>query len=170
MPAAKAQISMCILTAWSGPSLSPNRIIGNSSRKHTYINFNLLKPHFWIVKLGFTGIYIFLISVQKHRFWVLVRLPWWGTSRNMQNRIFIWKLSVFGGETFNTMYMWIGVFSKWRALNPCPAEPGLFCKQCRSEEANWSGSALFVIQFVNLHQESGLSNRIGWQLEMVVAS
>ena len=37
-------------------------------------------------------------------------------------------------------------------------------------EANWSGSALFVIQFVNLYQESGLSNRIGWQLEMVVAS
>ena len=33
-----------------------------------------LKPHFYIVKLGFTGVYIiFLISVQKHRLWVLVR-------------------------------------------------------------------------------------------------
>ena len=33
-----------------------------------------LKPHLYIVKLGFTGVYIiFLISAQKHRLWVLVR-------------------------------------------------------------------------------------------------
>ena len=36
-------------------------------------NFDPLKPHFYIVKLGFTGVYItFLISAQKHRLWVLV--------------------------------------------------------------------------------------------------
>ena len=36
-------------------------------------NFDPLKPYFYIVKLGFTGIYInFLISAQKHRLWVLV--------------------------------------------------------------------------------------------------
>ena len=35
------------------------------SRKHTY-NFDPLKPHFYIVKLGFTGVYIiFLISAQN---------------------------------------------------------------------------------------------------------
>ena len=41
----------------------------------TYLyNFYPLKPHFYIVKLGFTGVYIiFLISAQKHRLWVLVR-------------------------------------------------------------------------------------------------
>ena len=41
----------------------------------TYLyNINSLKPHFYIVKLGFTGVYIiFLISAQKHRLWVLVR-------------------------------------------------------------------------------------------------
>ena len=34
-------------------------------------NFDPLKPHFYIVKLGFTGVYIiFLISAQKHRLWV----------------------------------------------------------------------------------------------------
>ena len=35
----------------------------------TYLyNFDPLKPHFYIVKLGFTGVYIiFLISAQKHR-------------------------------------------------------------------------------------------------------
>ena len=37
-------------------------------------NFTPLQPHFYIVKLGFTGVYIiFLISAQKHRLWVLVR-------------------------------------------------------------------------------------------------
>ena len=41
----------------------------------TYLyNFDPLKPHFYIVKLGFTGVYIiFVISAQKHRLWVLVR-------------------------------------------------------------------------------------------------
>ena len=37
-------------------------------------NFDPLKPHFYIVKLGFTGVYIiFLIFAQKHRLWVLVK-------------------------------------------------------------------------------------------------
>ena len=35
-------------------------------------NFDPLKTHFYIVKPGFTGVYIiFLISAQKHRLWVL---------------------------------------------------------------------------------------------------
>ena len=43
------------------------------TKTHLY-NFDPLIPHFYIVKLGFTGIYIiFLISAQKHRLWVLVR-------------------------------------------------------------------------------------------------
>ena len=43
--------------------------------KKTYLyNFDPLKPHFYIVKLGFIGVYIiFLISAQKHRLWVLIR-------------------------------------------------------------------------------------------------
>ena len=38
-------------------------------------NFDPLKPNFYIVKLGITGvyIYIFIISAQNHRLWVLVR-------------------------------------------------------------------------------------------------
>ena len=41
----------------------------------TYLyNYDPLKPHFYLVKLGFTGIYIiFLISAQKHKLLVLVR-------------------------------------------------------------------------------------------------
>ena len=37
-------------------------------------------------------------------------------------------------------------------------------------EANWSGSAMFAIKYVNLYQQSGSSNPIGWQLEVGVAS
>ena len=42
--------------------------------------------------------------------------------------------------------------------------------QLASEEANWPGSALFVIQYVNLYQQPGSSNLIGWKLEVGVAS
>ena len=37
-------------------------------------------------------------------------------------------------------------------------------------EANWSGSALFDIVYVNLYQLSGSNNMIGWKSEMGVAS
>ena len=63
-------------------------------------------------------------------------------------------------------------------LNPCPAEPGyalLFANsadpdQLASFEANWSGSALFTIQCMNLYQQSASSNLIGWKFEKGVAS
>ena len=43
-------------------------------RKTCIYNIDPLKPHFYIVRLGFIGVYIiFLISAQKHRLWVLVR-------------------------------------------------------------------------------------------------
>ena len=36
--------------------------------------FDPLKPYFYTVKLGFTGVYIiFLIFAQKHKLWVLIR-------------------------------------------------------------------------------------------------
>ena len=49
------------------------------------------------------------------------------------------------------------------------------CKQCRSRSVgflrtNWSGSTLFVIENVNLYQEPGSSNLIGWKLEVGMAS
>ena len=43
-----------------------------TSRKHSYIVLTHCKPHFYAVKLGFTGVYLnFLFSAQKHRLWVL---------------------------------------------------------------------------------------------------
>ena len=52
----------------------------------TYLyNFDPLKPHFYIAKLGFTGIYIiFLISAQKHRLWVC-----WGSSKEYPQSVFL---------------------------------------------------------------------------------
>ena len=42
--------------------------------------------------------------------------------------------------------------------------------QLASEEANWSGSTLFAIQYMNLYQQFGSSNLIGWKFEKGVAS
>ena len=42
--------------------------------------------------------------------------------------------------------------------------------QLASEEANWSGSSLFVIKYVKFYQKPGSSNLIGWKLEAGVAS
>ena len=75
------KISLCIREVRSGPSFYANRIIGHhvmyqrkAKTKTCLYNFDPRIPHFYIVKLGFTGVYIiFLISAQKHRLWVLVR-------------------------------------------------------------------------------------------------
>ena len=41
-------------------------VVGNYITKSCLYNFDPLKPHFYIVKLGFTGVYIiFLISDQN---------------------------------------------------------------------------------------------------------
>ena len=74
-------------------------------------NFDPLKPHFYIVKLRFTGVYIiFLISAQKHRLWVFVRTAIYVLSRNMKKKseFIIWKFKLFG---WNFLYIWIGMFS-----------------------------------------------------------
>ena len=42
--------------------------------------------------------------------------------------------------------------------------------QLAPDEANWSRSALFAIEYVNLYQLSGLMFLIGWKLEVDVAS
>ena len=63
-------------------------------------------------------------------------------------------------------------------FNPSPAEPQI-ChvfansvdpNQLASAEANWSGSTLFVINYVNLYQQPGSSNLIGLKLEVSMAS
>ena len=53
----------------------------------------------------------------------------------------------------------------------CPAfANSVDSDQLASEEANWSGSALFAVKYVNLRQPSGSSNLIGWKLQVSMAS
>ena len=52
-------------------------------------NFDTLKPHFCIVKLGITGVYIiFLISAQKHRLWYSLEPPRRGGSNEYSQSMF----------------------------------------------------------------------------------
>ena len=52
-------------------------------------NFDPLKPHFYIVKLGFTGVYIIvLISAQKHRLWYSLEPPHRGGSNEYLQSMF----------------------------------------------------------------------------------
>ena len=74
------------------------------SQKHnitkTYLyNFDPLKPHFYIVKLGFTGVYIiFLISAQNIDCGYSLESPRQGGSNEYPQSMFwaeIWKISEF---------------------------------------------------------------------------
>ena len=81
--------------------------------KNMPIQFDPLNPHFYKVKMGFTGIYIFFLfllnnidcgySLEQHRRGDSNEHPqsifWAEIWKNI--RIFIWKLPVFGGENFN---------------------------------------------------------------------
>ena len=59
--------------AWLESSLGAH-VKGHVIMKTCLYNVDPLKPHFYIVKLGLTWVYIiFLISAQKHRLWVLFR-------------------------------------------------------------------------------------------------
>ena len=71
-----------------------------------------LKPHFYTIKLGFTGVYIiFLISAQNIHCGYSLEPPRRGGSNEYPqsmfwaeiwklSEFFIWKFSVFGGEIF----------------------------------------------------------------------
>ena len=74
-------------------------------------NFDPLKPHFYTVKLGFTGVYIiFLISAQNIYCGYSLEPPRRGGSNEYHDicikyekyEIFlIWKFSFFGGKIFS---------------------------------------------------------------------
>ena len=76
----------------------------------TYLyNFDPLKPHFYIVQLGFTGVYIiFLISAQNIDCGYSLEPPRRGGSNEYPQSMFcaeIWKISEF---------FYLKIFSCWR--------------------------------------------------------
>ena len=87
----------------------------------TYLyNFDPFKPHFYIVKLGFTGVYIiFFYFCSKHRLWVLVRTapstepPRRGGSNEYPQSMFwaeIWKISEFLSENFQFLVVKFSIY------------------------------------------------------------
>ena len=88
----------------------------------TYLyDFDPLKPHFYIVKLGFTGVYYFFLFLLKNiDCGFSLEPPRRGGSNEYPQSMFwveIWKMSEFFYlKTFsfwwsNFQYIWIGVFS-----------------------------------------------------------
>ena len=73
------------------------------------------------------------------------RWPRWGAFNEYSKICFLWRMK-------------------------CPT----FANSADSKGANWSGSgsgsALFITEYMNLQQQSGSSNLIGWKLEVGVAS
>ena len=61
------------ITKQMGPLYHTRQFQDTITKIYLY-NFDPLKPHFYIVKQGFTGVYIiFLILLKQHRLWVLIR-------------------------------------------------------------------------------------------------
>ena len=87
-----------------------------SSRKHT-LNPDPLKPHFYIVKLGFIGVYIiFLISAQNIDCGYSLEPPRRGGSNEYPQSMFwaeIWKyIRIFYLKTFS-FWWWIFCIFEW---------------------------------------------------------
>ena len=71
-------------------------------------------------------------------------------------------------DLFLSLKTWLQMNNQF---NPGPAfANSVGPNQLASSKANWSGSALFVIQYVNLCHQSRSSNLIGWKLEVDMAS
>ena len=95
---------LLILRKWKFTTITKTRLY----------NFDPLKPHFYIVKLGFTGEYIiFLISAHNIDCWYSLEPPrrggsneyphsmFWAEIRKI-SEFFIWKFSFFfGGKIFS---------------------------------------------------------------------
>ena len=88
--------------------------VQNSITKTYLYNFDPLKPHFYIVKLGFTGVHIiFLISAQNIDCGYSLEPPrrggsneypqtmFWAEIWKKISEFFIWKFSFFGDQIFS---------------------------------------------------------------------
>ena len=112
-----AEYTCRVVNVKTDRNIPPKKNTCHNITKTRLYNFYPLKPHFYIVKLGFTGVYIiFLISAQKHRLWVFVRTASQSNPQSMFGaeqwkifEFFLWKFSIFRWFTFQ--YIWIGMFS-----------------------------------------------------------
>ena len=66
-------IKMVVCTRWAHMLEGRFANVATHITKTYLYNIDPLERHFYIVKLGFTGVYIMFLISQKHRLWVLVR-------------------------------------------------------------------------------------------------
>ena len=89
----------------------PFRVHAFSITKTYLYNFDPLKPHFYIAKLGITGVYIiFLISAQKHRLWVLVTESVLTSTHNLCFEPKYEKYQIFLSENFHVLAVKFSVY------------------------------------------------------------
>ena len=107
-------LSACL--SWVEP-LSTHKL--NITKTCLY-NFDPIKPHFYIVKLGFTGVYIiFLISAQKIDCGYSLEPPQRGGSNEYTQSMFwaeIWKISVFLSEIFQFLEVKFSIYLNRRVF------------------------------------------------------
>ena len=162
----QALISQRICTGWSGPALSIYRINGYCSiyrwTENVQIRLHgcacLSGPS--LFAYGIRAIfpsctsYVLLLKFEKS-IWLLVDISW----NCLRSRFWVWIL--LEAEFSPCLYVFSlhtsfhdhpFIIQVW--VNPSPAEPDIFAfensvdpDQLASSEANWSGSALFVIKY-----------------------
>ena len=99
------------------------------------------------------------------QFWNSVRK----TKRLSSPLIYRMQADQLKKKTINKNKNWL--FEPWSSWTEiCPAFANSVDPDQLASEANWSGFALFVIQYVNLHEQTGSSYMIGWKLEVGVAA
>ena len=110
-------------------------------------NFDPLKPHFYIVKLGFTGVYIiFLISARTHWLWDSLEPPrpqsmFWAEIWKI-SEFFIWKFWFFEGKIFSCLNRHVFVMQSnfewhlpWTCINfTLGPEPSTTIKQTKKKK------------------------------------
>ena len=104
-----------LLYKWMNPEKATITKTTFRITKTCLYNFDPLKPHFYIVKLELTGVYIiFLISAQKHRLWYSLEPPRRGGSNEYLQAMFwaeIWFFFIFFlSENFHFLVVKISVY------------------------------------------------------------
>ena len=123
------EILVCTLTPYTHIPILFSSLAAKTTGPHyhpitkTYLhNFDPIKPYFYKVKLGFTGVYIiFLISAQKHRLRVLIRTTLVRQFYQVPTiYVFlteIWKISEFLSENFQFLVVKFSLYLN-RHANP----------------------------------------------------
>ena len=101
---------------------------------HETYNFDPLRPHFYIVKLGFTGIYIiFLIFAQNIDCGYSLEPPLRGGSNKYPQSMFwaeIWKISDFLYENFLFLVVKFSICLNRHVFVMCIRNVGIFSLNC----------------------------------------